>query len=225
MGRLHLSIVFPAVLVSCSVFSSLTLPFILSDPPPFSIKLAPLLDGEFKPVFQRENKGLAIRYIGAAIVLSVGSGLFTIELLRRLQSAIEQPQQRAAANQQLFAGDEQASLNTFFTDLDGGFEPDLEFLSASHPEVAEAVALSSVPILHHPETCRIRIENSDHTQLAVMWQGGYYCFFRVRDTETEALAIAQRLIERGEEVVVAQLDQGFSVWVKGAESSVKLVSS
>lgn len=223
MGRLHLkNVVFPAVLVSCAVFSSLTLPFTTSESTPVNIN-APLLNSEFELDFRQENKGAAIRYIGAAIVLSVGSGMATVELLRRLQAATERSTaQSSQPAVNLQPGEIDAS--PAFDGLEYA-EGDQVSLLTPHPEV-DPVALASemIPILHHPDTCRIRSTDSDHTQLAVVWQENYYHFFRVRETQTEALAIAQRLIKRGNDVIVAQLDQGFAVWVKGAESPVELVS-
>lgn len=92
MGRLHLkNVVLPAVVVACSVFSALTAPFVVADPNPVEVNLPPLYEGELQSIFHSENKGATIRYIGFAIVMSVGSGLITVEALRRLQATITQP--------------------------------------------------------------------------------------------------------------------------------------
>lgn len=101
MGRLHLkNIVFPAVLVSCTVFSSMTVPFILSDSNPITLNLPPFFQGELQPFFGRESKGATIRYIGLAIVSSVSSGFLTIEILRRLQASDESSAQTASVKVQ-----------------------------------------------------------------------------------------------------------------------------
>ncbi len=77
------NVVLPAVLVASGTFSMLTLPFISSQSTPVWLQ-APGLLGQPSWVFERENRDAAIRYIGGAIVVSVGAGIVTIELLRRL---------------------------------------------------------------------------------------------------------------------------------------------
>lgn len=129
MGRLHLkNIVFPAVLVSCTVFSSMTVPFILSDSNPITLNLPPLFQGEIQPFFGRESKGATIRYIGLAIVSSVGSGLLTIEILRRLQASDESPAQTASVKPQT-AHEQLSSLDR----RDGDPLENLENIGEPHP--------------------------------------------------------------------------------------------
>ena len=77
------NVVLPAVLVASGTFSMLTLPFISSQSTPAWLQVPGLL-GQPSWVFERENRDAAIRYIGGAIVASVGAGIATIELLRRL---------------------------------------------------------------------------------------------------------------------------------------------
>ena len=76
------NVVLPAVLVASGTFSMLTLPFISGQSTPWL--QTPGLLGQPSWVFERENRDAAIRYIGGAIVVSVGAGIATIELLRRL---------------------------------------------------------------------------------------------------------------------------------------------
>ena len=78
------NVVLPAVLVASGTFSMLTLPFISGQSTPVWLQAPGLLGSQPSWVFERENRDAAIRYIGGAIVVSVGAGIATIELLRRL---------------------------------------------------------------------------------------------------------------------------------------------
>jgi hypothetical protein len=74
------SAVFPVILVASTVFSILSLPF-------FLYRLQPEADPsnlqDFQPILESQNRDVTIRYIGAALVLSVITGIGTIELQRR----------------------------------------------------------------------------------------------------------------------------------------------
>lgn len=245
MGRLHLrNIVFPAVLLSCSIFSALTLPFVLSDPNPLTVKLPPFFEGEVESIFRSENKTLTIRYIGAAIVLSVGAGLVTIEVLRRVQAS----DSANAASSDLAGEPLLLSETSEFNLLEA--EPDTAemamFAMAAPATPVKPFAMvqvggrtevlpldsaldsdpeSSIPVLdEHGDTCRIKTSDSDQTAFALMWNGEYYRFFRVRQTQDKALAIAKNLVRRGEQVVVSHLEQGYAVWVKEPGAFTELVS-
>jgi len=239
MGKLHLrNVVFPAVLLSCSIFSTLTLPFVLSDPNPVDVKLPPFFEGEIQPIFTGDNKTFTIRYIGAAIVISVGTGLLTVEVLRRMQhstqtgNSVLQSDDDSLPNSELLSGESGDSFDwESFTPL-----PDLveafEFREVgagsdgTSPELAlSAEANSGIAVLDDQgETCRIKIPDSEQTQFALMWNGDYYRFFRVRQTQDKALAIARKLARQGEQVVVSHLEQGYAVWVRASEVAPDLVS-
>lgn len=93
------NVVLPAVLVASSVFSALTFPFtvmnanrplmvelpMLSNP--LLIEMPPFVKGEGQPFLKSDNRDLTIRYIGGSLVMSVGAGLVTVELLRRLHAS------------------------------------------------------------------------------------------------------------------------------------------
>lgn len=263
MGRLHLrNIVLPAVLVSCATFSSFTLPFILSDPNPISINLPPLFEGEIQPIFRRESKGAAIRHIGLAIVSSVGAGLLTVEVLRRLQPAERsepvQPHDddaeypitdhiyHSAMHPVVSEGSEQPvyqlnnylssellTENPLFIAAEEEFNLDSEFSSAQEESqltplewiTASPTQCNLIPVLDQDgQTCHIKTAESTHSQFALHWNEEYYRFFRVQPIREKALTIAQRLSNRGEQVVITEQEQGFVVWVKESSASVELVS-
>lgn len=166
MGRLHLrNVVFPAVLLSCSVFSTLTLPFVLSDSSPVPVKLSPFFEGEIQPIFTGENKTFTIRYIGGAIVASVSAGLLTVEVLRRVQNQSQADESALPANDQAFVvepiAEPSSSAPVFdmeaFTPLPALVE---EFTKSSQAEVAalSAETTASVAVLEEQgETCQISL--------------------------------------------------------------------
>lgn len=164
MSKFHLrNVVFPAVLLSCSIFSALTLPFVLSDPNPVSVKLSPFFEGEIQPIFTSENKTFTIRYIGAAIVLSVSTGLLTVELLRRAQNQAEKGTSALQSNDEAFTvgslAETSPSRPVFdmesFTPLPALVE---EFANASPSEamMSSLESSSGIAVLEEQgETCRI----------------------------------------------------------------------
>lgn len=240
MSRLHLkNVVFPAVLLSCSIFSTLTLPFVLSDPNPVTVKLPPFFEGEIQPIFTSDNKTFTIRYIGAAIVASVGTGLLTIELLRRLQQQTQSSASKIAIHPAEFLSDG-SDLDTFtpLPDLAEAFElkkdaePNAAYSNITYPnttysEVAPFAAETDYGIAvldEQGETCRIKVSDSEQTEFALMWNGDYYRFFRVRQTQDQALSIARKLARQGEQVVVSHLEHGYAVWVRASEAAAEFVS-
>jgi uncharacterized protein YjbI with pentapeptide repeats len=79
-------VLLPALLVSSSVFSFLTVPFTLLESEPFVIDIPPF-SAKMNPIFEQENKDFAIRYVGCSIIVSVTAGIVTAELLRKRQSS------------------------------------------------------------------------------------------------------------------------------------------
>lgn len=198
MGQLHLkNVVLPSVLVASTLFSALTLPFIASDPNPIAVHVPPIFEGEFQPLFKGEDRGDTIRYIGFSIVISVTAGIATVELLRRIQnSSPSLPEQH---NQIVPL---QAELQPIeFTDslrqLSNEEIMDLE------DELAEfSDALTS--------TDSLTTANSE----LFVWNDERYRFVRVRQTQEKAVSIAKWLVQRGEQVIITELEQGYAVWVK-----------
>ncbi len=77
------NILLPAVFISSAVFSTLTVPFALIGKEPIVIELPPFYSGEIQPIFDGNHKEVAIPYIGFSIVVSVGAGMATVEMIRR----------------------------------------------------------------------------------------------------------------------------------------------
>lgn len=88
------NVLLPAVFISSAVFSTLTVPFALIKSEPIAIELPPFFSGEIQPIFNGEHKDVAIPYIGFSIVVSVGAGIASVEVHRRLQAYRESAQEK-----------------------------------------------------------------------------------------------------------------------------------
>lgn len=77
------NVLLPAVFVSSTVFSALTVPFALIKSEPVLVEIPPIYSGEIQPIFDGEHKDVAIPYVGFAIVASVGAGIACVEVHRR----------------------------------------------------------------------------------------------------------------------------------------------
>lgn len=80
------NVLLPAVFISSAVFSTLTVPLALIKSEPIAVEVPPFFSGEIQPIFNGEHKDVAIPYVGFAIVVSVGAGIASVEVMRRLQT-------------------------------------------------------------------------------------------------------------------------------------------
>jgi len=80
------NVLLPAVFISSAVFSTLTVPLALIKSEPVAVEVPPFFSGEIQPIFNGEHKEVAIPYVGFAIVVSVGAGIASVEVMRRWQS-------------------------------------------------------------------------------------------------------------------------------------------
>lgn len=80
------NVLLPAVFISSAVFSTLTVPLALIKSEPITVEVPPFFTQEIPPIFDGEHKEVAIPYIGFAIVVSVGAGIASVEVMRRWQS-------------------------------------------------------------------------------------------------------------------------------------------
>lgn len=80
------NVLLPAVFISSAVFSTLTVPLALIKSEPVAVEVPPFFSGEIQPIFNGEHKEVAIPYVGFAIVVSVGAGIASVEVIRRWQT-------------------------------------------------------------------------------------------------------------------------------------------
>lgn len=80
------NVLLPAVFISSTVFSTLTIPLALIKSEPVAVEVPPFFSGEIQPIFNGEHKEVAIPYVGFAIVVSVGAGIASVEVVRRWQT-------------------------------------------------------------------------------------------------------------------------------------------
>ncbi len=89
-----------AVLVASTVFSAMTLPLVMQQPIPVLMDFPPQWSETPPSRMDRETRNSIIRYLGIAIVSSVGSGLGAVELLRRQYRAKQRLQQAGSGLQE-----------------------------------------------------------------------------------------------------------------------------
>lgn len=97
------NVLLPAVFVSSTVFSVLTVPFALIKSEPIFLEIPPIYSGEIQPIFDGEHKDVAIPYVGFAIVVSVGAGIACVEVHRRWHAARASEEEESSPSVQLNA--------------------------------------------------------------------------------------------------------------------------
>jgi hypothetical protein len=109
------NVLLPAVIISSAVFSTLTLPFAFIKKEPLVVEVPPLGSVEIQPLLNGEHKDVAIPYIGFAIVVSVGAGMASVEVIRRWnayrESAIDQKQEQNLQPNWSGQGTQQGAIN------------------------------------------------------------------------------------------------------------------
>jgi hypothetical protein len=294
MARFPLArILLPAVLISTGIFSALTLPFVLSRSRPIVIELSPLFSGEIEPIFTSERKDFAIRYLGFVIVLSVGAGLITAELIRKgyarrelaeTQEKLSELQKKYEEQESELAVTRQLGITSNIFDAPDFAEEDHPQTPAALPNRGSAVtaieatsshadsipsqipngngrrgisngssispvesisSLSPQPdvtsLQHHNlqngnwtpsseiysymvyPTCRISKGGSPQRQFALNLNEQYYKLFKAQISKNQAVAIAQRLVEKGKSIIVTEINQGYAVWMHEPEAVPEFV--
>jgi hypothetical protein len=109
------NVLLPAVIISSAVFSTLTLPFAFIKKEPLVVEVPPLGSVEIQPLLNGEHKDVAIPYIGFAIVVSVGAGMASVEVIRRWnayrESALDQKQEQNLQPNWSGQGTQQGAIN------------------------------------------------------------------------------------------------------------------
>lgn len=109
------NVLLPAVIVSSAVFSTLTLPFAFIKKEPLVVEVPPFPPVEIQPLFNGEHKDIAIPYIGFSIVVSVGAGMVSVEVIRRWnayrESVIAQKQEENLQPNWSGKGTQQEAIN------------------------------------------------------------------------------------------------------------------
>lgn len=231
--------VLPAVLVFSAVFSILSLPFFLHHSQPESGSEDSIIQRNFRYVLVNQNRDLTVRYIGAAMVFSVVTGIGTIELRRRQQ---QRQNQDRAVNENLAAPLSLTADSHPSVYLPAALDPDLDLPSANDPfsfelaafpadqDTTTALLTSSPapePIIELTEecaTCRIWVQHPPRRLLAIQVGEEFYSFFRLFPNQETALQMALQLSSQ-QPVAITPVEQGYGVWVWQAELELEAVSS
>ena len=152
------NVLLPAVIISSAVFSTLTLPFAFIKKEPLVVEVPPFPPLEIAPLFNGEHKDVAIPYIGFSIVVSVGAGIASVEVIRRWNAyrefAITQKQEQKLQSNWSGKGTQQEAINL------PEYRP--EILALDLP-LTDNIFQNQSPITLDavPETQAIRVENPE----------------------------------------------------------------
>jgi hypothetical protein len=232
--------VFPVILVSSVVFSILSLPFFLYRSQT-DAATTNFYEG-FQPVLESKNRDLTIRYIGVAMVLSVITGISTIEVQRNRQvnrtlsvseylAELDQPEvvEPFSDSAPLFDAEfavemESAEMSTLLATESGLIddaqnETRLSADSASPQPVPELIG-------EHQEysTCRIWVQHLHRRLFAIQIEGQFYSFFRLLPTLESARQTAFQLSADLTQTVITPVEQEFAVWIWQPEAELEAQS-
>ncbi|MGF1513652.1 MAG: pentapeptide repeat-containing protein [Elainellaceae cyanobacterium] len=73
----------PALLISSGLFTCLTIPMALQRSKTVRVNIPLVYHGDVPPLFHRERRDIAIRYVGFSILLSVAAGFTSVEVSRK----------------------------------------------------------------------------------------------------------------------------------------------
>jgi hypothetical protein len=204
----------PAFLVSIAVFLLLGLSFTTNKDNPLIAKLL-LLGSRDVQLGSRNTYGnLVIRYVGVAIILSVGSGVATVEGIRKWQAWQEAGQDRKqrlraaaallnpdAQKSELSTGDQDATLQPGSENNSSNLMPELEW--------------------HYP-VCRVRVPHHRHHRLAIVSEGMYYSFVRLDKTGNTALRTVAALAQNGRQAMITDTKNGHAIWAAEPDAYIEL---
>lgn len=83
----------------------------------------------------------------------------------------------------------------------------------SLPVECESIAVPILDETANYTTCRVNVPHLEKRLFAVQFQDDYYRLVRAQKTRKSALAIAQRLNQQGNKVIITQDHETHSVWV------------
>ncbi|KAM3103459.1 hypothetical protein ACKFKF_00185 [Phormidesmis sp. 146-12] len=110
----------PGILVACATFSGLIFTLTSRQSTLFLAETTPSQEGTVQRLLTNERKELAIRHVGVSIILSVASGIATIEMLRRwykFQTKIQEKLQQFEVTQHFVTTEEVATPSFLANDF------------------------------------------------------------------------------------------------------------
>ncbi len=68
------------------------------------------------------------------------------------------------------------------------------------------------------QNCQIRVPDLDMSLAAITLDGKYYTLFKLVDTRDKAIALAQKLLSNGDDIVITTVENRYGVWVMELEA-------
>ena len=172
------------MLTSCAMFSVLMVGFIPRRAEPITIDLPDRIES----TEDINHRDVVIRHIGMSIVVSVGTGITTAELIRKWGRS------REAA-------------------LEG-----LEASPKLRLQVADWQPASLLAAHEQYQTCRITLPDAPERVLAIFLGGQYYRFVKRVVDRNQAFRLVERLDQRGEPAVITETGEHYAVWALAPEA-------
>ncbi|WP_143467755.1 hypothetical protein [Leptolyngbya ohadii] len=132
-----------AIVVGSAVFSAMTLPLLMQKPVPILMDFPPQWSESSPAQMDRETRNSIIRYMGIAIVASVGTGMGAVEILRR-QYRAKQRLQNAEAEFQQELLTESTPESTIESTLESGYKSFVAAAIESRSSLPESNPLDNV---------------------------------------------------------------------------------
>lgn len=223
----------PAILASSTVFTALNLPFHTQKANPLLTQVLLLGSREVKPTSMGAQGVLMVRYVGFSLIISVGAGVVTAEIVRRLSRLKRQSQKSnslqsslaqlvassqnndAAANNGSLSSSE---LNPFFQNGDFDLEADGAELSDVNSFSQPQMLANQPEISQTYEICRIRVPDRQQRLMAIFVDGFYYRFVRSEINRDQAFNLVVKYVQKGEQAVITSMRNEYAVWVREPEA-------
>lgn len=68
------------------------------------------------------------------------------------------------------------------------------------------------------QNCQIRVPDLDMSLAAIALEGKYYTLFKLVETRDKAIALAQKLLSNGDDIVITTVENRYGVWVMEPEA-------
>jgi hypothetical protein len=233
-------IVLPALLAAGTGFAALTWPMASEQAFQVSERLpGPLGRWIDSALITNEHKEFSIRYIGFALLSSVGIGIGTAEVMRSRQGRLQRHQD--LLNKMLAETDQEPPMDESILESSGtgavamvdddavddeamSTQPlDWSSLCQAAPAaVLTEDSLQAIPIHDHPLYHLVATNQNRCIGLAV--EGEYYRYYRNRPSLDKARSLVRHLKQQGKRSIATWDDAGYVVWVHEPEAGLSAIA-
>lgn len=222
------SLLLPAILTSTTTFVVLTLTLVPQIVRSVNVQSSRSEAEVPQPVLVGDGRSLAVRYVGMALMISVGAGLATFEMIRKWQALQDSALKRAEDLGLLQCLEEpidpleslwpEASLesaSTIWLSAPPNHENQdaaARMFSAIDQALEDATPILILESDQDYQTCRIHVPDSDQRVLAIWMPNQYYRFVSTAHTREQAVQRAEWLHDNAQHSLITRTKRGYAVW-------------